>query len=500
MDLRLKVFESGVWVSVSMVAARAVRIGALIVLARLLEPSDFGLLAASLVPVAGLTIISRFGMGPALIASRDDQYQAGYHVLVMTGALGLCLALALALGAGAYAGIYAEGALEPLIRAMALMVLLDALAVAPEALLLKEMMFARHIVSTLAGVVLGAAVAIVLALSGAGAWSLAIGALTTSAVTFLGFAAFCPDAPRLVRRAWDGAVAKRLFSLACRNIASQILAYYNNHVDRLVIGRGLGLSPLGFYHQGFNVAIIPVHVISDVSSRVLLPAFSKIADERRRLATGFMSSLEMVGFLALPSAVAVFALAPEAVVVLLGSKWREAVAVIQVLAVMIVFRPMSRTASSLFQSLGVPQYSVLSSLTQALCITFLIFPALHLGIVGVASVIVFAYAAGFVQNMFMVSRKTGLEIDLKAIFLQLLPAVWSSAVLLAYLVFLKEMWRVYSLEVHSLAFLSISGVSGPVVYIVAAYLFQRRVVIEISHLLRRSVGATSQRLGPDRLP
>jgi PST family polysaccharide transporter len=270
-------------------------------------------------------------------------------------------------------------------------------------------------------------------------------------------------------------------------MTASLITYYYNSLDRFLVGKSFGSTQLGFYQQGFNFANIPIMTVADISNKVLLPAYSQISDDKQRLARAFLSSFQMVSVLTIPMAVGILVLAPELIVVLLGDKWQETVAVIQVLALMSLVRPLSRTTSSLFLSLGFPQYNLLTALTQAVCMTLFIFPALRWGIVGVASAVAFAFVVGLVQNMYLVCKKTGLPLKFQDIERSVRPILWSGFLMCLSLVTTKAMLYYFSVNTYNLSFLFICSVLGALIYISAVYFFERRVVVEIVKLVRQSV-------------
>lgn len=500
MQLRLKAFRSGVLLSGTTVGLRALRIGALIILARLLQPADFGLLASAMVPVTGLTILSKLGLLSAMVASKQDKYKAAHHVFLMNSGVGVCLALLLFFGAGLYSDIFGEPILQSICQVMALVVIFDSLAIAPDALLLRDMLFGRHILSTVIGVVAGAIVSIALAVLGAGIWSLVAGAVTMSFLTLVSFVVACRNLRWLYQQTWERSVAKQLLTFGSRNLLSQIITYYYDNIDRFLIGKILGPTQLGFYQQGCNFANIPINTISDVSNVILLPAYSQISDDKQRLARAFISSFQMVSVLTIPSAIGLLVLAPEIVAVLLGDKWLETAAIIQVLALMSLARPLSRTTSSLFLSLGFPQYNLLTALTQAVCMTLLIFPAFRWGITGVAWAVSLAFVVGFAQNMYLACRKTGLHIEFQDISRSIMPMLWSGLLMFLSIVAIKAIYSYFSADTNSLPFLILAVAIGALVYASAAYFLDRRVVVEIMNLVRQSVQGKSESSDPAGSP
>ena len=487
MDLRLASVRSGVAVTATSLGVRLLQIVSTILLARLLDPSDFGLIAFVHILLGGLGIFSTLGLPQALIATKEDKSTAAFHTFIMTATAGIAVTFLMVAVAVPYAAFYEMPELVFLCQVMALIVLFEALRIVPDALLVKEMMFGRRVLPTVVASLGGIAVSLGMAVQGYGVWSLASGAVTVSLLHLLGIGMVCPEWGWLRKRPWNGAIVGHLMHFGSRNLLAWVVQYFYNNFDDMVVGKMLGAKQLGFYTQGFGLSNMAVTSVSAVINSVLLPAYSKISEEKERLASAYLKSFQLVSVLTVPLAMGIFIVAPEAVIVLIGEKWRETIPVIQVFAFMSLVRPLSGSTSPLFMSLGFPNYNLRTALVQAISLTLLIFPLLRWGIAGVAFAVVCAFVLGFIHNMYLVTCRLDIPITLRAILRSLLPSLLAGCLMVLAMWLMKmamARWLGYSENALSLINLVLTG---GVSYPFFLFLIQRRLFMEIVELVLSAV-------------
>lgn len=495
MDLRLASVRSGIAVTATSLVVRILQIVSTVILARLLDPSDFGLMALANILLAGLAIFTTLGLTQALIATTEDRVLAAFHTFLMTAVAGILLTILMFAVAEEYSVFYETPELMSLCQVMALILFFQALRIVPDALLMKQMRFGRRVVPTIVASLGGVTVSLTMAFLGFGVWSLAAGALTTAFLQSVGIALVCPEWGWFRMHPWDNAMAKRLLRFGSRNVSTWLVQYFYNNIDHLIVGKTLGPKQLGFYSQGFSLSNMAVTSVSTVINSVLLPAYSKIAQDRERLARAYLKSFQMVAVVTVPMAMGIFVVAPEAVIVLIGEKWREAIPVLQVFAFMTLVRPLSGSTSPLFLSLERPQYNLRTALVQAASLAVLIFLFLDWGIPGVAFAVVCAFVLGFVHNIYLVCQKTDLPITLRAMARALLPSFVAGCLMLLSVSLMKfalAHWLGNSENVTTLVSLIVTGMVS-----YAAFLFfvERRLFLEILDLAKSAISRRAEAPG-----
>jgi O-antigen/teichoic acid export membrane protein len=183
----------------------------------------------------------------------------------------------------------------------------------------------RVIVATACGAIAGIAVA----LDGHGAWAIVIQQLTIAIVSTTLLWRVTPWRPS----ATFSLQSLRKLGRFTANVFGQNLLYQTGrNLDNLLVGRFLGATPLGLYGLAYNVMLVPFSRLAAPLQQVFFPAFSRMQDDRDRMAAAWIRVTRLVGSMSIPALVGLVLVAPDFVSVVLGDKWSDAVPVIQILA------------------------------------------------------------------------------------------------------------------------------------------------------------------------
>ena len=233
------------------VTAQLVKIGiqvlGLVVLARLLTPNDYGLVAMVATVVGVAEIFRDFGLSAAAIqATNLSKGQRDNLFWINTGA-GALLTAVVVVTAPLIAALYGRPELTDLTRVMAIVFVLNGMTTQYRADLNRHLRFSRLVVVEITAPVAALAAAVILAVSGAGYWALAVQQITTAVVLLIGYAISAGWFPGWPDRS---APMKRLLGFGFALAGSSLIGYLGGHVDSLVIGLRFGATPLGLYNRG----------------------------------------------------------------------------------------------------------------------------------------------------------------------------------------------------------------------------------------------------------
>ncbi len=343
-------FRGFAWTLVGTGGQSVVHALAVVVLARLLAPEDFGVVGAALVVIGFTQIFTRLGVGPAIVQMvglTAHHVHVGFAISIMLGAT---FALTVAAIAPLLATFFRMPDLEAVVRLLALTFPIAAVSTVGSALLQRAMAFRALAAIQFVSHALGyGAVGITFAALGAGVWSLAyaqLGQITLQALLValarrdaLGLAFSRPAAARLLR---FGAG----FSLA------RLANYAANQADNVVVGRGLGADALGAYGRAYQFMMLPANLIGTVLDKVLFPAMASIQSDAERLSKAYLRALGGVALVTMPAAAVLGITAPELVQVVLGPQWSAVVAPFQVLVAFLVFRTGYKVSDALARATG----------------------------------------------------------------------------------------------------------------------------------------------------
>lgn len=328
-NIGLRGLRTGIWGVLEIVVRYGVQIAVTIILARLLSPSSFGLIAILLVFTSIGALIADAGFGTALIQRRDTSDDDETTTFWITLGTGLAATLALSFAASSIASFYAKPELEPLTKLMAWVLFLGAVGAVPDALLTKRLNFnARthaQVISSLASGV----VAVTLAAYGFGVWSLAWQGLTETALRTILMWRFSRWRPA-------GRVRKdsfmTLFGFGGYMLLAGIFSTLSTRLQALMIGKLFSANELGYYAIAQNTQQAPSSFLATLLNRTGLPVFSAMAHEPEKLRLALKVTLQVSTFVFFPCMAGLALVANPAVSLVYGAKWLPAAPMLSFLA------------------------------------------------------------------------------------------------------------------------------------------------------------------------
>jgi len=315
-----------VWAYGSYIGGRLLTLVATGILARLLTPKEFGLVALALIFITFFETLSDLGITQALVIAREEELEKAETAFVWTVGFGAGFALLTAALGPLAALFFDQPKLVSLLPVLGLRFLFRSLAATHYALAQKRIDFRSRTAAELADAVVRGGVGIVLALEGFGAWSLVLGYLAGSIALCAVLWILVPWRPQFRPRR---AHLPQMLRFGGTLTGVNIIAAIQSNTDYVFIGRFLGATDLGLYTLGFRLPELLILNLSVVAGKVLYPAFAAI--DRDQLATAVQLSLRYTLMFGLPAAAALAVLAHPLVLAIFGDKWDRSVAPMQLL-------------------------------------------------------------------------------------------------------------------------------------------------------------------------
>lgn len=359
----------------------AVTLGSLSVLARLLSPSDFGEIAMATVVTELAAVFANFGFGSVLIQRLK---LARIHLDTMfwaSAALGLVLMVTVMLFSFAAQTFFRSPTTGELLRVLSVSLLVDQLAVIPRSTLARLMLFRRDFAVQSVAMLVRAAVAIALAASGAGVWSLVWGALAGVLAQAALYSLAVPYVPRL---RFDLGFLRSSWKVNAGYFGSGILFYINSNADIILVGRLLGSTPLGYYQNARSLTDEIRARIAVPLQRVLFPAFATLQNDVGRLQNAVLGSTRMLAAFLVPIGFGISALADELVPVLYGTQWTAMIPVLKIIAASAGIRAATSVASAIYAATNRVLLSMYLNILGAIVIVTLFVAGSHWGLIGIA--------------------------------------------------------------------------------------------------------------------
>ncbi len=400
--LRHRVFRGSVVMLGTTLGLRVLSLLSTVFLARMLDPSDFGVVALASLVLSTIELVAPLGLPAALIQRRLDRERATYQAFVVTVISGTIFSLLIMLNSGLIGSILGNQSVVPIMPWMALLTVLGALTRIPEGLLEKDMAFKKLSAVMIASDVAYICTALGLAYSGYGLWSLVFAYITKFGVSLVMSWTMTPGWDWITPKPWDSRLMKELLGYGVGAMGSRTVYFFFTNVDNFVVGRQLGTAALGVYAKAFDFTTKTVDNLNKTISTVLFPSYSRIQHDRERLSRGYLKSLRMIATVTVPLAAGIAVTAPELVPVVLGRKWAAMIPILQILGCMSIVKPISSTTAAVFNAMGHPAYNMRAGLVVTVVMLTGIYLLLFMGAEGVALAVLIAHVAGLFYNIYQI--------------------------------------------------------------------------------------------------
>jgi O-antigen/teichoic acid export membrane protein len=314
-----------------------VQFAVMVVLARLLTPADFGLIAMLLVFTTVAALLVDSGFGTALVQRQTTSDNDETTVFLFSCGVGAAVAIALWFAAPGIAVFYAQPLLTPLTRLLLFVLPLSALAAVPDALLTQRLDFKSRAKAEIVASLCSGVLAIVLAWRGFGVWSLAwqaVAAIGLRALLLWLYSGWRP------RGRFNPGAFRSLGGFGGYMLMANLLNTISLRLQSLLIGKLFDSRALGYYTLAQNTQMAPAQFMSGVLNRVGLPVFSTVADRRNKLVAALRLSLRVAIFVFVPCMVGIATVAKPLIIMLYGARWAPAAPLLSILAVSATFWPL----------------------------------------------------------------------------------------------------------------------------------------------------------------
>lgn len=384
-----------------------IQIGSVAILARLLEPVDYGLIAIVLAVVGVGEILRDFGLSTGAIQAVElSRYQRD-KLLWLNTAIGATLAVAGFLVAPLVARIFGQPELTSITRMLSLTFVVSGVTAQYRADLNRRMRFHSLVVADVSSQILGISIAITLALAGWGYWALVaqqLSAALSALVILMLYARWLPGRPR------RGVDVKSIVVFGRGMMGSQLVGYLNGSVDTYTIALTMSAGQLGIYNRGFQLVMRPLSQLRAPSTTVALPVLSRLNGDLPRAGRYIVSGQIALGY----PLVGVLSFAAGAAVpivdVFLGSNWSTVAPVFALLAIGGAFQTLSYVALWVYLARALTGQLFKYSLFGLALKTLLVVVGSHWGIVGVAAGYALAHAFEWPISLWWLSRLTPIPV------------------------------------------------------------------------------------------
>jgi O-antigen/teichoic acid export membrane protein len=476
--LKTKAISGVKWNASAMVTSSALQFITLAVLARLLSPSDFGLMGMVMVVINFAQAFGDMGMSNAIIQRRtvpENHLSSFFWLNVLAAILLGALTLLMRPLAVVY---FQKSALSTYLSFAALIFLTTSASQTFSALLAKELQFKTLALTELSASAAYSISAIAFAFHGFGVLSLIFGQLIrSSSFSLLLFMIF--------RNKWLPKFHFRIrelheyFSFGLYQMGERMLNFLNANVDYLVIGRFLGTTALGYYSLAFQLMTFPLNRINPIITKVAFPTFSRIQDDNARLRSGYCKVIGYISMVSFPLLCGLILLAPEFIELVYGSNWQPSAKTLQVLCLVGFFWSIGNPIGSLLLAKGKANFGFYWNLFAVTMTSVAVVVGVGWGIEGVAWALLGLQFPFFFIIQPIVNKL--MELKLGEYFRAIQTACLSSIIMVATVLLL----RVFLSAVGSPLIFAISLAGGLLAYALTFYISNKEMYFEFKSFLRK---------------
>lgn len=371
MGLTKNVITGISWTWALKLSARAVSFFSIILLARILSPSQFGVYGIAMLIMALLEVLTETGINVLLIQEKgkiENYLNSAWIVSILRGIFIAISILILAPFVSAF--FHSPGSLDALLL-LAIVPFLRGFINPSVIKFQKELNFRKEFWYRLIILFFGSSVSITLAFLTHSVNGLIFGLIAGVILEIVFSFMFISPRPNF---SLEKDYFSRIFHRGKWITLSGIFNYLFHNFDNIVVGRILGAGNLGLYQMAYNISMLPITDVADVISKVTFPVYTIISEDRLRLRKAFLKTLFFVSIITVPFGIIIFIFPYEIVKVVLGQKWLAIVDVLRILVIFGVIRAISGLSSALFLSVGKQKYVTIVTLISIASLAIAIVP------------------------------------------------------------------------------------------------------------------------------
>lgn len=377
------------------------------ILARLLTPDDYGIVAVTTVFISFFSMIADMGIGPAIIQNKDLDNKNISDIFVFTVFTGLIISVMFALFSYPISFFYKNEAYINIGIILSISIFFNILNIVPNSLLLKEKQFKLLGVRTIIVNVVCGILTIFLAFYGAKYYSLIINSVLVSFITFVVNYYYSKIQ---LKFSFSFCSIKKIMSFSSYQFAFNFINYFSRNLDNLLIGRFIGQVPLGYYDKAYKLMLYPVSNLTFAITPVLHPILSDYQNNREIIYEKYLKVIKILGLLGAFISVYCFFTADEIIKIMFGNQWDGSVLSFKILSVSIVFQMVLSSSGTIFQATNETKKLFYSGILGAISNCMMIIIGILYGKIEYVAVgVVLAYAINFFTGYYLLIKKVFLK-------------------------------------------------------------------------------------------
>lgn len=348
-SLKERSVRSGAITLVDQALSHGVHLVSVVILARLLTPEDYGIVAMVTAVTGFVSLFRDLGLSSATIQSRNITHDQISALFWVNAGLGALITLIIAALGPILAWFYHKPQLSLVTAGISLTSLLSSLGTQHSALLTRHMRFGVLAVIRVSSLIAGFLAAVAVALSGGTYWALVTSPIVTALSNTCGLwlaSGFRPGRPR------KGTGVRPLVRFGAHIAAFDVVNYFHRNLDNVLIGRAWGAQQLGLYSKAYALLMLPISNLRYPLGRVALPALSRLQNEPGPFRDYFLKYCSFLAFASMPIVAFLYACSENVIRLILGPRWLGAAELFSILALVSFIQPISGLPGTVLVALG----------------------------------------------------------------------------------------------------------------------------------------------------
>jgi len=380
-SLKSKVVSGVFWLTATKAIGQAITWLITIAVVRLLSPADYGLMGIATLFIGLLLLFNELGLGAAVVQKADlnTDHLSDLRWAILLINVALCLLLVL--GAPMVARYFNEPSLTSIIRALAVIFVIQGVGSPSACMLQRGMQFKTKSRAELIGNVTGSMTTLAFAFAGFRVWSLVAGYLALQLTTH---GLYCFHHPIPFRRRFSPSNVRPFLNFGFHMTSSRVLWYISSNADSVVVGRMLGAVQLGYYGLAFQLSTMPTDKIMSIVTQVAYPSFCALQNDDATLKRYFLKLISVVSLITFPMFLGFFIIAERGIPLLLTSRWAPVIVPLQILCSVSCLRAIGSLNTPMLMAKGRTRLILFNFTLQAILLPLGFYIGARYGLVGVS--------------------------------------------------------------------------------------------------------------------
>lgn len=364
MSIKQEMINGVFWTAVQKYSGLIVQIIVTAVLARLLTPEDFGVVAVATVLIAFFVLFTDMGIGPAIIQKQDLTEQDINSIFSFTIWGGLVLAILFFAASYPIGWFYKEDSLIRICQLLSVNLLFAAWNIVPNALINKNKRFKYIAERTLLLQVISGILSMVAAYKGMGVYALLISPILTAIGLF-----FMNYRQYPLSFVWNIQLSslKKIFSYSAFQFLFNFINYFSRNLDKLIIGRYFSMNALGYYEKSYRLMTLPLQYVTNVITPVMHPILTTLQHDYRGLAEKYNKIIKLVATISFPLGVLLYFIGGDIIHIVYGNQWERAIPVFCILALSLPLQMILSTIGAIYQAAGKTDWMFYGGISNTCC-------------------------------------------------------------------------------------------------------------------------------------